>query len=254
MHLGRIGNDDAIDQDTGHLHVFRLDRALLDDAFHLDDDDAAIVVRRHGLSQAIERQRFFLHADVSRRVGTGAANEGDIDFGGFVEEPLFTLDLDELDDVLLRHRVDLSTAEARIDIGVKADLGEQARLARRAGAVQLRDDALRKVVAPNLIRLSGLRDLRHAPKIGGNHALQKTFVVQAARPETFAVASAGAHDEREILRRSGLDKALLERSMQCLGNAALHKTRRRDYVVVADESNCFFGPNDLVCHLGSFPR
>ncbi len=65
VHLGRIGDNHAVNENAGHLHVLRFDRALLDDALDLRDDDAAVVVRRHGLRLHVERQALLLHTEVA---------------------------------------------------------------------------------------------------------------------------------------------------------------------------------------------
>ncbi len=103
VHLGRIGDDDAIDEDARHLDVLRLDRAVGDDALDLRDDDAAVVVRGHRLRQHVERQRFLLHAEVAERIGAGRADQRDVDRRGLVEQPLLAIDLDQLDEVFLGH-------------------------------------------------------------------------------------------------------------------------------------------------------
>ena len=106
VHLGLVGDDDAIDQNAGNLHVLRADRAGLDDALDLRDDDAAIVVRGHGLGEHVQRQRLLLHADVAGRVGAGAADEGHVDLRRRVEQPLLAVDDDMLDDLFGRHVID----------------------------------------------------------------------------------------------------------------------------------------------------
>ena len=52
-------------------------------------------MRRHGLRQTVECQRLLFHTDIPRWVSAGTANEGDVNLGGFVEQPFFALDLDE---------------------------------------------------------------------------------------------------------------------------------------------------------------
>ena len=68
--LGLLGDDHAVDQHAGDLHLPRRQRAALGDALDLHDDDAAGVVRRHRHRQRFERQRLALHRDVA--VGVGA--------------------------------------------------------------------------------------------------------------------------------------------------------------------------------------
>ena len=78
-------------------------------------------------------------------------------------------------------------------------------------------------------------------------------VVEAAGAEPLRVAGAGGHDQRQIARMLGLDKTLLQRRMQRLGNAALHKPRRRHDVIVANKRNRLIGADHLVGHFPGFP-
>ena len=51
-------------------------------------------------------------------------------------------------------------------------------------------------------------------------------MMQAAGAKTFAVAGAGAHDQRQVARRAGFDEALLQRGMQRFRNTTLDKPGR----------------------------
>ena len=235
------------------MHVLGLDRPLFDDALHLSDDKAAIVMRRHRLGEVVEHQRLFLHADIAGGIGRGAANESDVDLGGDIEQPLFAVDVVIFDDVFGGHVIDAAAAEALVDISVEADLGEQSRLAGGAGAVKLGDHALRQIIAEDLVLLRRLGDLRHTAEIGGDDATQQTFVIEAAGAQPLTVAGAGGHDQRQIARMLGLDKALLQRRMQRFGNAALHETCRRHHVIVANKRNRLIGADHLVGHFPGFP-
>ena len=195
VHLGRIRHDHAVDKNAGHAHVLGLQRPVRDDALDLRDHDAAIVVRGHRLGEAVEGERLLLHAEVAGRIGARRADQRHVDGGRLVEQPLAAVEFDELDDVLGRHHVHLASAEPRVHVGMETDLREQSRLARSARTVELGDDALRQVVALDLVLLRGLGDLRHAAEIGGDDAREETLVVEAAGAEPFAVAGAGAHDE-----------------------------------------------------------
>ena len=50
-------DDDIVHQHAGHTHVMRLQRTALGDAFHLRNDDAAIVAGRQRLIEAAESRR-----------------------------------------------------------------------------------------------------------------------------------------------------------------------------------------------------
>ena len=79
------------------------------------------------------------------------------------------------------------------------------------------------------------------PKLAAMTRFEKPFMMQAAGAETFAVAGAGAHDERQVARRAGFDEALLQRGVQSFRNAALDKAGRRDDITFADERDRFVG-------------
>ena len=71
-------DDDVVDQHAGHTHVMRLQRAVLDDALHLRDDDAAIVARRQRLFEPAEIGAFVLVGEVAALVGGGGADDRDV--------------------------------------------------------------------------------------------------------------------------------------------------------------------------------
>ena len=74
LHLvGR--DDDVVDQDAGHEHVMRLQRAALGDALHLRDDDAAIVAGRERLVERAEIGALMLVGEVAALVGRGGADD-----------------------------------------------------------------------------------------------------------------------------------------------------------------------------------
>ena len=117
----RLCDDHAVDENAGNLDLPRVERAALGDALDLRDDDAAGVARRHGDRQHFQRQRLPLHRDVAVGVGGGAADDADVDREGAIEEELLAVDLDEPDQILVRARVDLAAAVARIDEGAEPD-------------------------------------------------------------------------------------------------------------------------------------
>ena len=66
-------------------------------------------------------------------------------------------------------------------------------------------------------------------------------MIEASGAAAFAVAGAGAHDQRQVARCPGFDETLLERGVQTFRNAALDKAGRRDDIAFIDERNCFVG-------------
>ena len=137
--LGSLGDDDAVDQNAGHLDLARVERAALGEPLDLRDDDAAAVVRRHRDRQRLERQRLALHRQVAVGVGGGRADDPDLDRERLVEQDFLAVDLEQPHQVVAGRRVDLAAAVARIDEGAEADPAERAGLAGRDVAKQVRD-------------------------------------------------------------------------------------------------------------------
>ena len=98
--LGLLGDDDAVDEDAGDLHLPRIERAALGDALDLRDDDAARVARRHRDREAFERERLALHRDVAVGIGGGAAHDADVDRERAVEQVLLAVERHQRDEVL----------------------------------------------------------------------------------------------------------------------------------------------------------
>jgi hypothetical protein len=189
--LGALGDDDAVDEDARHLDLARVQRAALGDALDLRDHDAAAVVRRHRDRERLERQRLVLHRQVAVGVGGRRADDPDLDRKRLVEEHLLAVDLHQADEVVLRRRVDLAAALARIDERAEADLGERSRLARGDVANRVRDDALRQVVRLDLAGDRELLELRDEPPVAADDALDEAAVAEVVEAARLAVALPG---------------------------------------------------------------
>ncbi len=111
------GQHHAVHQHARNLHLARIERAPFGDALHLDDHEAAAVVRGHGDRQRFQRQRFALHGDIAVGIGGGAAHDGDVDREGLVEQILLIPDAHQLDQILGGALIQLAAAKARIDEG-----------------------------------------------------------------------------------------------------------------------------------------
>ena len=89
-------DDDVIDQHAGHAHVMRLQRAVLDDALDLRDDDAAIVARRQRLLEPAEIGALVLVGEVAALVRRGGADDRDLRRDGSEIEPVLAVELLDL--------------------------------------------------------------------------------------------------------------------------------------------------------------
>jgi hypothetical protein len=198
--LGPLGDDDAVDEDAGHLDLARVKRAALGDALDLRDDDAAAVVRRHRDRQRLERQRLVLHRQVAVGVGGRRADDPDLNRERLVEEHLLAVDLHHADEVVLRRRVDLAAAVARVDEGAEADPAEGSGLAGGDVAEHVRDDALRQVVRLDLARDRELLQLGDEPPVAADDALDEAAVAEVVEAARLAVALPCGVDERQRTR------------------------------------------------------
>ena len=91
-----LGHDDAVDEDARYLDLPRVERTAFSDPFHLHDDDAAGVARRHRDRQHFEGERLLFHRDVAVGIGGRAPNDADIDREGAIEEKFLAVDLDQI--------------------------------------------------------------------------------------------------------------------------------------------------------------
>ena len=248
-----LGDDDAIDEDPGNLHLPRVERSALGDAFDLRDDDAAGVARGHRDREALERQRLALHRDVAVGIGGGAADHADVDRERAVEEVFLVAERHQRDQIFGGGGVDLAAAEARIDERAQPHAREVSRLARGNVAEQMRDHALRQVVGLDLVAYGERLQLGHEAPVSADHALHEARVTQVVEPALLAVALAGRVDERQVARTAHavrivlrrLDEAVLERDRDVLGEADADEARRGDRVAVPDQRDGLARGHDL---------
>ena len=195
---------------------------------HLHDDDAAGIVRGHRDRQCLQRQCFLLHRDVAVGVGRGAADDADVDREGLVHQVILAADVDQRDEVFLRAVVDLAAAVARSTKVPRPTREICARLAAGDVAEEVGDDALRQVVALDLVLHRELLQLRYQPPVAPTTRLTSPSWPSGLRPRSF-IALPGGVEEGEVLRRafsaSGRHrKTLLQRDGDVLGEADADET------------------------------
>ena len=245
----RIGHHHGVDQNARNPDRARRQAVDLGDPLDLDDHQTAGVLGRHGHGQVVQGERLALHGDVAGRVGGRAADQRHLDRERPVEQPLLPVDLDEPDQVLRGHRVDLAAVLARVDEGAEPDPAEQAGFARGDVAVEVRDAALREVVGLDLVLQSELADARDQPPVPADHAPQQTVAAEPIQALPLAVPLPGGEDEGEVSGFGGLEEPPLQTGEQRLGNADTDETRRADGVPAVDEGDRILQRRDLVALL-----
>ena len=265
--FGPLGDHDAFDENAGHFHLSRVQAAAFGNAFHLHDNDAAGIARRHRDRQRLQRQRFALHRDVAVRIGGGAAKDPHVDRKRAVEEILIVADLHQRDDILGCGLIDLAPAEAWIDESADPDSRQQSRLARRDVAKKVRDDALRKIVGLDLVGDRQRLQLGHEPPVAADHALDESLVAEVIQSAIPAVALSGGVDERQVARTAQvvwiltrrLEVAFFERDGDVLRKADADESSGGQGVPVANQRNGLARADDLamlerVQHFQQLPR
>ena len=151
MVLRLFRNHDAIDENSRYLHLSWIQRAALGHAFDLGDDDPAGVVGCHGNGKHFYRQRLALHGDIALGIRGGAADNADVDRKRFVEQVLFAVNGNQLNEIVGSAGVDFAAAVTRIDVGPHADLAEVPGTMCGNIAKQMRNHSLGKVVGLDLV-------------------------------------------------------------------------------------------------------
>ena len=244
----RPGDDDAIDENSRHLHLPGMERAGLGDTLHLGDDETARVARRHRHHQVVEGQRLLLHGDVAGGIGGGAADERDVDRKRLVEQPLLAAEGDQLDQVLGGDLVDLAAFEAGIDEGSHADLGDGSGPAGGDVAVEMGDHPLRQVVGLDLVGERQPADLGDQPPVAADRPLQQTVMAEPVETPLATVALAGGEHQGQAAGRPGLHESPLQGQQQLLRRAVADETGVGEGIAVADNGDRLVRRDDLVLH------
>ena len=97
----------------------------------------------------------------------------DGDWKRLVEQVLLSSDGKQLDQIFGRARIDLASAEPRVDESAKADAGEMTRAVGGDIPEQMRDDALRQIVSFNLVADGQLLHLGHEAPVAADDTLER---------------------------------------------------------------------------------
>ena len=126
--------DDVVDIDTRDFDHARVEAAVSNDVFDLDDDFTATVVDGLGDGSAFERPDFFVHGDVARFIGISTAEESYVDREGRVEKLFVTVDFDQLDQVFFGYVIPAVIDQVEISNALVIQLANLAQsIAKAAG-------------------------------------------------------------------------------------------------------------------------
>jgi hypothetical protein len=112
----------------------------------------------------------------------------------------------------------------------------------------VRDDTFGQVVRLDPVFAHERGQLRHEAVVTPDGAPDQAFMRQVVQAFFLGIALTTGEDEREIARRAGLQKALLERDEELVGCAVPAIAGRRQCVAVTDDRDGVFDGNDLLEH------
>ena len=159
--LHGVGDDhDGVDENAGHAHVLGEEGAGGDAAFDLGDDDAAVVVGGQGDIVGPEKGAFALEGEIAQLVGCGRPNQSYVRVQGAQIEPLLTVKLHQLHDIFAGALVHTAALAPWIEVGVHAQLGEDAGAFGRGLAQLVEDETAGNIVGFDFVFVD------HAPDGG----------------------------------------------------------------------------------------
>ena len=174
--------------------------AAFGEALDLHDDHTAGIVHGGGDGQHFQGQGFAFHGDVAIGIGSGAADQSDIDGEGLVEQIFAPGNGHQFDQVLGGAGVHFAAAKARINEGAQPDCAECAGLVGGDVAEQVRDHPLRQVIGLDLAADGQTAELGHQPPMATDRPLDQPLMAEAVQTTFLAIALAGGIDQGEVAR------------------------------------------------------
>ena len=241
----RSSYDNVINIDARNLDHARVEAAVSNDIFDLDDDFTATVVNGLGYGSAFERPDFFVHGDIAGFISIRTAEESYVDREGRVEKLFMTIDFDQFDEVFFGYVIELAAELTGIEKSFQTDVGEDAELMTCQGAEPVDQRALREVVSFNLVFDSQFTDSRYSLPVTDDGAFQKACVCQMFSGTAIAFALRACIDVGQVLRGVRVQEPFFQSFGQCFRMGAADKANRRNRVVVFYELSCLFSCNDF---------
>ncbi len=177
-------------------------------------------------------------------VGVAATNEHHIDGESLIEQPLLTLDIDDLHDVLSGGAVELAAAVAGIHEGIQAHMGDGAHLVGGDVAVHMGDDALGQVVGLDLVLQRQRAQRCGAVPVAADDALDHALVAVVVAAGAVPVALTCREEQRQVTGMAGLQKSLFHRFAERLRAGRADEAAGGDGVAVVDQQGGLLGGDD----------
>ena len=220
VRLGLVRFDhEEVDQHAWNLHLLGRQRAAQRHPLDLYDDDAAGAPRRLRHRDHFAEDRFVLHRHIAVFVGSGAAQQRDVDVKRLEEQAFTAVNIDQFDQILLGHLALSAAAVTRINECPQAHMGYQTGPAGRHLARQLRQTTLRQGIGLDLIGGRHTLDRRRVDQGAANHTLQESRMSKMRDAAIGAVAQSN--------RMHGGQASRLALDMEALSDRGDQRVRHR---------------------------
>ena len=174
-------------------------------------------------------------------VGVAAPDEHHIDGESLIEQPLLTLDIDDLHDVLSGGAVELAAAVAGIHEGIQAHMGDGADLVGGDVTVHMRDDALGQVIGLDLVIQCQRTQRGGAVPVAADDALDHTLVTVVVAAGAVPVTLTCCKEQCQVTGLAGLQKSLFHRFAEGLRAGRADEAAGGDGVAVVDQQGGLLG-------------
>ena len=154
-----------------------------------------------GLSdrQDFSNDRFFIHDQISERVGSRRADQTNVDWKRSIEKPRAAIEFDSGDKFLRRGRVQPPTLMDRVNERAEPHMGDAPWATGGDVPQQLADDSLRKVVRFNLPGNRHPPQSGSEPPVSADNSPNKSSVGEVIETSCLTVSLSGSVDECQIV-------------------------------------------------------
>ena len=232
--------------------MMRIERARHRQAFHLGDDNAAVVAGRERLIEHAEHGALVLAREVAALVGRGGADDRHLRHDGRKVEPCVAIELHLAHDRLAGGRIHCAALAVRIDERIEGGRGENAGAFGPGAPMHVKKDTRRNVVCgdgivPDHCPDRRRRSRRRAGRIGSGQCFFEQSRLRKVVDAIDAVhVSGGDGVERgETLGMAGLAKPPADRSEYRIGTAEAARRGNSDDGIVGYQAGGIAGGDDL---------
>ena len=233
-------DDEMIDEQARDTDGFGIGDAI-NDPLDLSNDDATVIFGGLGEREDVSDEALALKGEVALGIGTGGADEGDVNGNGLVAQPGLAIEVEALDEGFGGAFVEAAATVLGIDEGVEADLSEDA--GAFSGDLTEKDAeyTLGQVVGLDFVGESEGAEFGGQVPVAADNAAKQAAMGEVIEAAIVAVALPSAVEESEVLRGAGLEKALFEGGGQEFGMARTDEAANTNRNAAGDGGDGFSG-------------